>query len=95
MQEVDLDNAMKYQNTKSNYMEFSRIYAQIMKWKKNWPKIWPSKAILAGHLRAQMEAFDWFLQARKVGLKLLDQVWKVWHVLIGPYVKHFWLQLWQ
>ena len=34
MQEVDLDNVMKYQKTKSNYMEFSRICAQIMKWKK-------------------------------------------------------------
>ena len=45
--------------------------------------------MLAGHLRKGLEAFGWFLLARKDGLKLLVQVWKKWHALIGPIGKEF------
>ena len=73
MQEVDLDNAIKYQKIESNYMEFSRNCAHNIN-KENRPKIWPNKAILAGQKRGYLVVFDWFLQARKVGLKSLVQV---------------------
>ena len=57
MQEVDLDNAIKYQKIESNYMEFSRNCAHNIN-KENRPKIWPNKAILAGQLRGHLVVFD-------------------------------------
>ena len=73
MQKMDLDNAMKYQKTKSNYMEFSRNCGHEIN-KDNRPKIWPSKLTMAGQIRLDLEAFCWFLHTRKVGFKRFVQV---------------------
>ena len=63
---MELDNAMKYQKTKSKYMEFSRILAHNHN-KENRPRIWPSKLVLAGQLRMVVEVLGWLKLARSVG----------------------------
>ena len=55
---MDLDNAMKYQKIKSNYMEFSRNCAHEIN-KENRPKIWPGKLTMVGQICYQRDDFYW------------------------------------